>query len=208
MRWILIDRVGHLAFYLLTKISGINKSSVVTQDIKHFSTIKVAEATVDTPPVDIEGWTVDGWREDEVAAPRTIEPLGTFSMPIDTTIYAVYKRDATFASGVNKASTATATQYYNTTNKFSLLTPSGASAQPIAGFTAKNWVSDGGNEVTFGERYTDSANVFYAKYQRNADFYHGINKASNTAGTQTYTSDDVYKLDTPAISKATDLGNS
>ena len=208
MRWLLIDRVGHLAFYLLTKISGINKSSVVTQDIKHFSTIKVAEATVDTPPVDIEGWTVDGWREDEVAAVHTIEPLGTFSMPIDTTIYAVYKRDAVFSSGVNKASTATATQYYNTTNKFSLLTPSGASAQPIAGFTAKNWISDGGNEVAFGERYTDSSNVFYAKYQRTIDFYHGVNKASNTGATQTYTSDDIYKVDTPAISKATDLGNS
>lgn len=208
MQWVLIDRVGHLAFYFLTKISGSNQSSKVEQSVKHFSTINSIEVTVDSDPAAINGWTADGWREDQTAAVHTIDIRGKVSMSGDKTIYAVYRRDATFYSGSNKATSTTGIQYYNTVKKFSLLAASSASVEALSGWTPKNWVSSGGVDVAFGAKYTDTSNVFYAKYQRNATFYHGVNKANNTVATQSYTSDNKYSLTTPALDKATDIGKS
>ena len=207
MQWVLIDRVGHLAYYILTKISGLNQSNTDSQEARHFSTIKVVDQAVDPGPAEVDGWTADGWREEDIAAAHTIEPTGTVTMAGDITIYAVYRRNATFYSGLNKASSATATQYYNTTNKYSLLTLPSTSAASMDGYTPIKWISAGGNDIDFNSRYTDSGNVFYAKYTRPATFYHGLNKASNTTATQTYVSDNHYSLTAPAISQATSLGN-
>lgn len=207
MQWVLIDRVGHLAYYILTKISGLNQSNTDSQEARHFSTVKVVDQTIDPGPVAVSGWTADGWREDGIAAAHTIEPTGTVTMAGDITIYAVYRRNATFYSGVNMASSATATQYYNTTNKYSLLTLPSTSAAAITDYIPIKWVSAGGNDVDFNARYTDSGSVFYAKYTRPVTFYSGVNKASSTTATQTYISDNHYSLTAPAISQAASLGN-
>ena len=205
MQWILIDRIGHIAFYVLTKISGSKGATTAKQNVKHFSTIKEVNATIDSEPTAIDGWTVDGWREDTNAAAKTIANKATITMSGDKTIYAVYRRNATFYSGSNKAKSVTATQYYNTHGKYSLQAPSTVTG--ISGWNNKNWVTDKGVDVDFGATYTDTANVFYAKYDRTATFYHGINKAKNTTATQVYTSDNNFSLTTPAISKATDIKN-
>lgn len=206
--WVLIDRVGHLAYYFLTKISGFNRSNTDTQEVKHFSTAKIVEAEISSPPTAIDGWSAYGWTEDSQSTTPSTGNTGKITMSGDKTIYAIYKRDATFYSGQNKASSKQVTQYYNTTNRYSLHTLPESQVTSIASFTPKGWVTDSGADAAFDTTYTGSAKIFYAKYERNAEFYHNLNNSALINATQTYTSDNKYSIVAPAISKAADIGNS
>lgn len=206
--WVLIDRVGHLAFYFLTKISGLNQASRVVQEVKHFSTAKNVDVQIEANPATISGWNMYGWTEDNTATTASISPAGTIRMNGDKTIYAVYRRDATFYSGLSRASTGTAQQFYNTTNRYSLTTPPLSTVTGVSDFTPVSWVTESNVAVSFGSNYTGNLNVFYAKYQRNAQFIHGLSTSTATQNvTQTYTSNNVYSLTAPAM-PGNSIGNS
>ena len=132
-------------------------------------------------------------------------------------LYAVWQRTATFYSGTGKATSATATQYFNdyVTNKYYVSVP--AAPASISGWNALGWR---GTTAADGKQYNSAAGTvindannyqnYYAVYSRTANFYSGINKTTTEAETQYYNTNGAYKITTTAapasISSWTALG--
>ena len=92
-----------------------------------------------TPPTQEskDGWTSGGWRTDVQAGEGTTGNLTSNS----DKFYSVYTRTANFYSGVNKATTKTATQYYNNVSlAYTVTIPQAPTA--ISGWTTIGWRND------------------------------------------------------------------
>ena len=118
-------------------------------------------------------------------------------------LYAIYYRTATFYSGINKATSATATQYYNSKgNNYSVTVPAASTLEDIDEWTLSSGeysefvTSSSGYSWDCGSTCTSSATQYYARYYRMITVKYNANDGSGTmtdsVGTEEYYSNNTY----------------
>ena len=190
----------------VTFYSGSNKATTTnaTQYYNSNGTYSVVAPT----PTAISGWTALGWRGDTTAGAKVYNAGATITAST-TAYYAVYSRAVTFYSGTSKATTTSATQYYNSNGAYSVVAPTPTA---ISGWTALGWRGDttaGAKSYDAGATITASTTAYYAVYSRTVTFYSGSNNGTQRTSTQYYNSNGanvIYVLAPTAISGWTTLG--
>ncbi|HAJ77809.1 MAG TPA: hypothetical protein DCO89_01920, partial [Clostridiales bacterium] len=132
----------------------------------------------------IDGWEALGYRADVNADAVEYELNAEIFVSADlNSFYAIYSRLAQFISGVSKAETETATQYYNTNNNYSVLALTPAY---IDGWTENGWRDDTDADSKLFDSnsiITSSSSVYYAVYEREILMHYNGN--TNTSGETT-----------------------
>ncbi len=156
-------------------------------------------------PTAISGWTALGYRDDtdanasEYGSTASVTPAYNAS----ANYYAVYGKscDATFYSGVNKATSTTKTSeqaYYNTNtasanlpSTVTFITETEANAASISSWTKAGWRDDttvGSLEYNYGDlASTACGSNFYSVYTRDLTVSYNANGGSGTTPSQTET---------------------
>ena len=141
-------------------------------------------------PTAISGWTTLGWRGDTTAGAKVYgtASTGNISGGSSTKYYAVYSRTVTFYSGTSKATTTSATQYYNSNGAYSVVAPTPTA---ISGWTTLGWRGDttaGAKVYNAGATITASTTAYYAVYSRTVTLaYNGNGSTSGSVANQTAT---------------------
>ena len=150
---------------------------------------------------DIAGWTELGWRHDTTAADKEYDYSQTsvpYTIGTTDTYYSVYSRDINVYSGVEKATSAVATQYLNT-NANTVSAISVAAPTAISNWTAlgyrddtdaadKEYGSAAAGNVT--PAFSAGAVNLYAVYSRGLTITYAGN--GNTGGSTANTTATVY----------------
>ena len=148
--------------------SGAN-SATTTNVTQYYDGANSKGANITTPDAttctDISGWTEKGWRDDTTAGAKEFD-FGASIAPTVTEYYAVYDTTATFYSGYNKGTTATATAYYSSNNTSSVSAPAPAS---ISYWTANGWRADTNAQA---RSYAVTTATTMTGFGTNKTFYH------------------------------------
>ena len=120
--------------------SGANKATVKTAT-QYMTNISVYSVEIPSMPDEFEpGWESEGWRADTKAETKKYNLTGAITGNVGPDFYAIYTREVTFNSGINKSTSKTSTQYYNTANNYAVEIPGGTAS--INGWTLEGWRDD------------------------------------------------------------------
>jgi type II secretory pathway pseudopilin PulG len=209
----------------ITFKSGVNEaiSSTATQYYNPYVTTQVTSVAAPAPStttLSSYSWSALGYRTDTTATTATYSVTTsaksiTPAYNASATLYAVYSRTITFYSGVSKATSSTATQYYNSNNSVSSVTAPAPSTTTLSsyswsalGYRADTTASGASYSVTTSAKsispaYNVSA-ILYAVYSRTITFKSGVNEATSSTITQYYNSNgSVSSVTAPAPSTTT-----
>ena len=163
--------------------SGKNKEEV--KETSQYMNILSYNVTIPEPPKEIgDGWKPEGWRTDDKATEVEYSITGTITDNVGPDFYAVYTREATFNSGINKSTSKTSTQYYNTNDNYAVKIPEGTE-------TIEGWILDGWRDDTeatekkyapTGTITEDAGPIFNAVYTRKLTLEYNKN-ANDVTGT-------------------------
>lgn len=161
--------------------------------------------TYTAPTASGGGWSFQGWATTQARATAgTVDRTngaahGNLVTSGEITLYAVWKRDITFYSGANKATTNIVTQLWNGSAGVAITTPTPAS---ISNWTALGWRDDttaGTKEYSSAASLSPATTTYYAVYSSTITFYQGYNKATSGTATGYYNSNNVSTVTAPAI---------
>lgn len=182
----------------ITFYHGTNKAAN-TKVNQYYSSSTSAGAAITTPAEStctaITNWTKLGWRDDTTAGAKEYSFAASITPSSVTTYYATYSATLTFYSGYNKATTNTATGYYNSNNTSTVSAPAPTA---ITNWTVRGWRAD----TTASDRsYAVTTATTMTGFGTNVTFYHVYSQAgyvtyangggtgtapSNTTGTTRY----------------------
>ena len=135
------------------------------------------------------GWTFNGWTTSTSSTSRSYSDGQSVSNLTSTNggtviLYAIWQRSATFYSGASKATTNTATQYYNSKGgNYSVTSPAGSA---ITGWTKLGFRNDttaGAKEYDVSATITASDATYYAVYSRSVTLSYTNGGGTGTAPT-------------------------
>ena len=189
----------------VTIYSGYNKATSSTA-IQYYNPCKNTYYTKINVPAPsttgLSGWSARGYRSDTTAADKTYTVTTSaanigLDPSVGNTIYAVYSRTITMYHGKNKATTSTATQYYNTNNSVSSISAPAPSTTNLSGWNARGYREDTSTSDRTYAVTTSAANIkpaynssktLYAVYSRTVTFaYNGNGSTSGSTASQTGT---------------------
>ncbi|MGN0106301.1 MAG: InlB B-repeat-containing protein, partial [Hominilimicola sp.] len=158
------------AIYKKTVMAQFMEEANKPQSVEYAVLYNNADSAIVTAPEPVakDGWTADGWRSDEDAAPAAYKS-GTIKISNDTYFYPVYKRFITLSYDVNGGngtiSPDTALQYMNGYGNVQAVTFTLAAPPQRSGHSFSSWIVSadstrgyqGGETVTLTENATATA---------------------------------------------------
>ena len=148
--------------------SGSNKAAI--KDVKQIYGNNITSPS-ESQTAAVDGFTKLGWRSDTIADNKTVS-FGESFTPTSLEYYGVYSRNASFNSGISKATVNSEVQYYNTNGAYKITTTNAPAS--IDGWTTLGWRADTTattatiSGLTSGLVSETNDSDYYAVYSRDA----------------------------------------